>query len=310
MAFRPSLAALRPALPALGVSAALAILAPPEASAQCTAERPALLNFTGAGRVTCPCFARGEQAGAVFQAPAVHYPIEVLRVGIGWGSQFGGTPSSLEQAIHVYAGGLPDPGSPIATLEGPVLNDGAINQFNLEPLPGAILVPSGPFSVSLEFANANAGNPFAPSVVHDGTGCDPGRNLVHDGAWHDACALGVSGDWVFFAVYRSCNLAGVGGEPRVVSTAPLHVLPPRPNPTRGAVELELVLASDGHLDLAVTDVAGRRVATPFTGRLAAGVHRLVWDGRTREGSRARPGVYAVEARSGGGHARRAVVVVE
>src|SRR5262245_63721763 len=49
-----------------------------------------------------PCFAPGEQAGVVFTAPAAHYPLEILRVGIAWGSQSGGAPSSLEQAIHIY----------------------------------------------------------------------------------------------------------------------------------------------------------------------------------------------------------------
>ena len=49
-------------------------------------EEPLLLHYTGGGTVTCPCFIAGEQAGAIFDAPAEHYPIHIMRIGIGWGS--------------------------------------------------------------------------------------------------------------------------------------------------------------------------------------------------------------------------------
>lgn len=185
------------------------LLTGPCVQAQCP-EEPPLQNWTGAGQVTCPCFVTGEEAGVVLDAPASHYPLEILRVGIGWGSQFGGAPQSLEQAIHIYGAGLPNPGAPLTSLLGPVLSDGVINEFDLEPLPGQIVVNSGPFAVTLEFANDNAGMIFAPSVVHDGNGCQAGKNLVFatPGGWSDACALGVTGDWQFHVVYRPLNCGG------------------------------------------------------------------------------------------------------
>ena len=100
--------------------------------------------------------------------PPGDFPIEILKVGIGWGSVFGGAPDSLEQAIHIYEGGLPNPGAPMFSLLGPVLVDGVINEFDLEPLPGEIIIDSGPFTVTLEFFNQNANDVFAPTVVHDG----------------------------------------------------------------------------------------------------------------------------------------------
>ena len=156
------------------------------------ADTPVSVPPEGHGLVAGP----GEQAGAVFDLPAAEFPIEILRVGIGWGSQFGGTPQSLEQAIHIYAAGLPDPGAPIFTLPGPQLTDGVINQFDLAPIPGEIIINSGPFSVTLEFLNSNSGDIFAPSVVHDGNGCQAGKNVVFaiPGGWSDACLLGVTGD--------------------------------------------------------------------------------------------------------------------
>ena len=189
----------------------LACLASPDAAAQCP-EEPIFQNWTGSGSVVCPCFVPGEEAGAIFDVPADHYPIEVLRVGVGWGSQLGGAPNTLESAIHVYEAGLPNPGARLASLSGPQLSDGFINEFDLEPLPGEVIVAGGPFTVTLEFLNANAGDIFAPSVVHDGNGCQPGANVVKatPGGWSDACSLGVTGDWVFHIVYRRTDCTGNG----------------------------------------------------------------------------------------------------
>ncbi len=177
---------------------------PASARAQSCADEPLHKNYNGAGQVTCPCFATGEQAGAIFNVPADHYPIEILRVGVGWGSQGGATPPAFEAAVHIYAGGLPNPGAPIYTLVGPQLTDGVINEYNLEPAPGEITVDSGPFLVALEFATSNSGNFSAASVVHDGDGCQPGMNAIFavPGGWMDACVAGVTGDWVFTLVYR------------------------------------------------------------------------------------------------------------
>src|SRR5258705_11719305 len=101
-----------------------------DADAQCPAQPP-LQNWTGGGQVVCPCFVPGERAGAVLNLPPAVFPIEILRVGIWWGSQFGGSPDTLEQAIRIYGAGLPNPGAPIFSLDGPQPTDGVINEFNL-----------------------------------------------------------------------------------------------------------------------------------------------------------------------------------
>ncbi|HKW14906.1 MAG TPA: FlgD immunoglobulin-like domain containing protein [Candidatus Krumholzibacteria bacterium] len=197
------------------IVALVSLAAPQRARAQCTETQ--FQNYTGGGQVTCPCFVAGEMAGAVFTLPAAAYPIEILRVGIGWGSQFGGSGQTLAEAIHIYAGGLPNPGSPIFSLVGPQLTDGAINEFNLGPLPGEIVIPSGAFTVALEFNTDNAGDPFAASVVHDGNGCQANKNVVFaiPGGWTNACALGVSGDWVIYVKYRSLKVTAAASPPSV-----------------------------------------------------------------------------------------------
>jgi hypothetical protein len=167
--------------------------------------------------VACPCFIPGEQAGAVFTLPPSVYPIEIMRVGIGWGSQFGGGGQTLEQAVHIYAGGLPNPGTPIFPLVGPQLTDGAINEFNLGVLPGEIVIDSGPFTVTLEFFNQTAGDPFAPTAVNDGNGCQSGKNVIYaiPGGWLNACSAGVTGDWIFYVKYRSLNVTAAASPPQV-----------------------------------------------------------------------------------------------
>ncbi|HED65117.1 MAG TPA: hypothetical protein ENJ09_06120 [Planctomycetes bacterium] len=192
-----------PALRAvLASSLALSALSFP-ASSQCGPEPP-LGNSTGAGTVACPCFAVGESAGAVLTAPAADYPIEITKVRIGWGSVFGGAPQSLESSIDIYPAGLPNPGTPQFSLAAPIFNDGFINEFDLDLWPGNKVITSGPFTVAVKFANASAGNLTVPSIVHDGAGCQVGKNVIFaiPGGWNDACALGVTGNWVIEVDYR------------------------------------------------------------------------------------------------------------
>jgi len=179
------------------------------AMAQTCPTEPVFQNYTGAGTTACPCFVPSEQAGAVFDVPAAHYPIEILKVGIGYGSVFGGAGQILEDSINIYGAGLPNPGAPIFTLGGPTLTDGVINEFDLEPILGEIIVNSGPFSVTLRFLESNVGDSFHPTAVHDGNGCQPGKNLIQNsvGTWSDACVDGLTGDWVFTVTYRQVNCA-------------------------------------------------------------------------------------------------------
>lgn len=272
-------------------------------------QEPPLQNYTGGGQVACPCFVPNEEAGAVLTAPAAHYPIEVLRVGVGFGSVFGGGPTVLEQSIRIYGAGLPNPGAPIATLPGPQLADGFISEFDFEPLPGEITIPSGPFTVTLKFLNQTSGDPFAPTAVHDGAGCQPGKNVVFaiPGGWSDACVLGVTGNWVFYAIYRQVNCAVDTPETYVAMSVPVAVTA-SPNPTRRSSTLSLVLAEPAATTLTVYDASGRAVRTLADGPLSGGAHTMAWDGRAEDGRSVPAGVYFVDVRSGAHRARTKVVV--
>ncbi len=294
---------VRPAGRSLPGLLSLAILtafaAPSTGTAQCP-EEPQFQNFTGAGSTVCPCFVVGEEAGAVFNVPASHYPIEILKVGIGWGSQFGGAPQSQESAIKIYSSGLPNPGAPIFSLPGPIMNDGFINEFNLEPLPGTITV-SSEFSVTLTFLNQNAGNIFAPSVVHDGNGCTPTRNLVFaiPGGWADACLLGVTGDWVFYVKYRQANCTATGVEEELFATnVPAALFSPSPNPFTSETRINFLLGSTEQVRLAVYDIRGRLVDTLADETFSAGRHSVSWTGADRTGAGSASGVYFLRMEAG------------
>jgi hypothetical protein len=163
-------------------------------------EEPPLENYVQTGSfVSVPGFVLGEEMGVVLNAPAAHYPIEIMRVRIGWGSAIGGQADSLEDSIRIYPAGLPNPGIAQYTIGGPVLVDGAINEFDLTTAAGGVgsrIVNSGPFLVSLRMGVTQT--PSSPAPIHDGNGCQAGKNAIFASpafAWFDACLLGVTGDW-------------------------------------------------------------------------------------------------------------------
>jgi hypothetical protein len=288
---------------------AVALAAAPFAAADCPEEDP-LQNYAGGGTVVCPCFAVGEEAGAVLTAPSEHYPIEILRVGIGWGSMYGGAPESFEEAIHIYDAGLPNPGTPIFTQEGPVLTDGVINEFDFEPVPGEIVIDSGAFTVTLEFANANAGDIYAPSMVHDGGACQSEKNVVYaiPGGWYDACVLGVSGDWVVYAIYRQVNCGAGVDEELIASNQPALLMEPEPNPFSHETRFEFILTAAEHVGLSIYDIHGRLVANLVDSTFPAGRYSSDWAGTRADGTPAASGIYFAVMQAGGHRSSQRVVI--
>ncbi len=169
---------------------------------------PTLQNYVGMGAVSVPGFTLNEEAAAILNAPASHYPIEIVSIGIGWASAGGGQPDSLEGALRIYPNGLPNPGAFQFQVEGPVLVDGAINEFDITSFPGNRVINSGPFTVSLQLGNASTLS--GPAPLHDNAGCQVGQSAVLVSAiqWFDNCTLGVNGQWVIHAKYRQVDCDG------------------------------------------------------------------------------------------------------
>ncbi len=171
-----------------------------------------LENFNIIGQtVAVPGFVANEECAVILNAPPSHYPIEITKIRIGWSSVFGGQGQSLEDALRIYPNGLPNPGAFQWEVEGPVMTDGSINEFDLTSAPGtgSRIVNGGPFTVSLRIANNMTPSSAAPN--HDGNGCQAGKNAIFAQGlgWVDACALGVSGDWIMSVTYRQVECGQV-----------------------------------------------------------------------------------------------------
>ncbi len=90
--------------------------------------------------------------------------------------------------------------------------------------------------------------------------------------------------------YRCGGSATVGVPDEGAASAAL-ALAATPNPSRGAATLSFSLERGGEATLAIHDVGGRVVRRIASGPLAAGAHRVTWDGRDEQGRDAAPGLY-------------------
>ena len=66
-----------------------------------------------------------------------------------------------------------------------------------------------------------------------------------------------------------------------------------PNPFNPRTTIRWTQGTSGHVRLTILDAAGRAVTTLVNEERAAGVHRLVWDGRDARGREVGSGVYFV-----------------
>jgi hypothetical protein len=85
------------------------------------------------------------------------------------------------------------------------------------------------------------------------------------------------------------GLVAVDGPPATRT----HLIGNAPNPFGSLTTVRLALARDGDADLAIFDLAGRKVASLHTGALTAGAHAFDWHGRDDAGRHAPAGLYLV-----------------
>ncbi len=91
---------------------------------------------------------------------------------------------------------------------------------------------------------------------------------------------------------------------------PLLLLRGHPNPFNAHTELSFRLPWPGVVRLDIHDLRGRRLATVWNGPLAAGEHRLAWDGRTDAGRVLPSGSYTAVMRTDEGHTTRPLMLVK
>jgi parallel beta-helix repeat protein len=67
-------------------------------------------------------------------------------------------------------------------------------------------------------------------------------------------------------------------------------------PTALGAQIAVNLSSAADVEVSIRNLAGREVAALTPGTLAAGMHSLLWDGKSNSGTKAPAGMYLVEAR--------------
>jgi len=152
-------------------------------------------------------FIEGEIGGAVFNPDPALFPLTIKKVRIFWRSFTGGQPDTLGRALRFYRGGAESPPAPVlvASLDGPVLTDGFLNEFDVSPLN--IVFASGPFTIGFQFDSSPGF--FSPTLVTDVDGCQIGKNVIFaiPGGWTNGCVFDISGDFVIRCIVDS---AGIG----------------------------------------------------------------------------------------------------
>ena len=95
-------------------------------------------------------------------------------------------------------------------------------------------------------------------------------------------------------------LAEVGGLPQrpLPGGASMHLAQPHPNPFNPSTSISWELYRAGPVDLAIYDLAGRRLRTLVRAEREAGPHAVVWDGKDGSGIGLPSGLYFVGLRCG------------
>jgi hypothetical protein len=142
-------------------------------------------------------FVAGERAAAWLTSSCTG---DLVALRVLWLSNPPTGGATLGEYLRVSAAGaFPVPGTVLQELAGPVLTEGAFNEFTLAP---PVPVLSGQ-TVVVDFQFLTSPPPSGPSVVTDIDGCQPGKNGIYatpPNQWFSACVLGVSGDFAIRAV--------------------------------------------------------------------------------------------------------------
>lgn len=153
------------------------------------------------------------------------------------------------------------------------------------------------------------GMPNAHSnLVADPLFCDPPEDF-HLCADSPALGAGMGGADIG-AFGEGCGPCG----PQSVDTSgsalrTIMRLRSQPNPFQPATTLSFELSSPGHVVMRIYDAGGRMVRTLVAGRLAAGSHRIGWDGMADNGARLSAGAYLVDLRMDGIQVARKVTLL-
>jgi hypothetical protein len=90
----------------------------------------------------------------------------------------------------------------------------------------------------------------------------------------------------------------------------VRLLPCYPNPFNPTTTIAFDVSRQSHVVLRVLDITGRTVGTVLDRQMEPGTHRLVWDGRSSEGTELASGVYFLRFEAGDFVATRKIVLLK
>lgn len=136
----------------------------------------------------------------------------------------------------------------------------------------------------------------------------------HDGGRWSCADADVAADVVYRYRVAPIRTPDLLSEPVEVRTPAwpsgrIALSAPSPNPLRGRSEIGFTTFAAGPARLAVHDVGGRLVRVLVRAPLAAGEHRVAWDGRDANGHMVGSGTYFVVLRSAGDEATTRLIVL-
>ncbi|HPF69514.1 MAG TPA: FlgD immunoglobulin-like domain containing protein [Candidatus Krumholzibacteria bacterium] len=139
------------------------------------------------------------------------------------------------------------------------------------------------------FDVADPGNPIPIGALRISSG---GRDVLVGDRIHVATSLGLESAPLQCTDSVASTIGG-GGEPSAEVPPVTFALDVRPNPFNPRAEIGFALDRPEAVRVTIHDLRGRLVRVVADGRLAAGPHRLIWDGRDASGRAAGAGVYMV-----------------
>ena len=169
------------------------------------------------------------------------------------------------------------------------------------PLPtiiGSVDTPGLAFDVTVAGSHAyiadsrsgvqviDISNPSAPLVVGGANTPDEAVAV----AWAEGMVLAADGNSGLQIVPAQCKATAAVAS-AAAAPAPHIFLSAWPNPFRGTASLVFEIPTEGTVELAVYDVAGRHVRTFARGVVQPGRHTTTWDGRNEGGQPVTSGTY-------------------
>lgn len=123
----------------------------------------------------------------------------------------------------------------------------------------------------------------------------------------DWCSLTTSGIWLQVEA-DCCGAVGVGGDTGTPPLTRIAILAPLSRDVR--MRISLAGAGLRPVELAIYDIAGRKVRELLRGDLDSGDHLVDWDGTSSAGARLPAGVYKVRLTAGGERAVATAILID